>query len=302
MRFGTVLGTAAFLLAASAAGASVEEHIARGKKLFLQKKTTDAVLEFLKAAGEEPDRPEPYLELGILNQVDGRYAQAIHWYRVALGADPQNRSALLSLAQSYERLGLLQDAIEVERRRSELDPGDASVLKDLADALYQAGRLDEALPVYEQAARINGCDDQIQNRWGVILMFKGFCEEALPHFQEAVRLNPSFTIGKFCSDEVIPQGEQWEKVEEFGTEDLFVVLDQGGDEGHRQIFSRYDAPQYNIALCLVRLGDPDGTLDWLDRAVGIGYPRTWMSSDPALIPLRDDPRFARFLAGRTAFH
>ena len=53
---------------------------------------------------------------------------------------------------------------------------------------------------------------------------------------------------------------------------------------------------YNVACTYSLLGEEDNAIDLLDRAIKQGYGhRAWLTHDPDLAPLRDNPRFKQLL-------
>jgi hypothetical protein len=70
-----------------------------------------------------------------------------------------------------------------------------------------------------------------------------------------------------------------------------------GDEAHRgdsgDHLQRRDRREgYNIARPYLALGEPDSAFAWLDRS-SWKWPHRALRADPALDPLRSDPRFVR---------
>jgi tetratricopeptide (TPR) repeat protein len=53
---------------------------------------------------------------------------------------------------------------------------------------------------------------------------------------------------------------------------------------------------YSLGAAYAQLGQPDQSLDWLERAADTGFPcYRWFTLDPLLDPVRTTPRFARLL-------
>ena len=193
-------------------------------------------------------------------------AYAHHWYALLL---------------SY--LGRRIEAIEHIQRAGRLDPLAPQIAIEHATVLYRAKEYDQAL---EQAQKVLSYEPGFANAHrilGFALVARGRCEEGI------VRLRRSFDLfgGEAFSDLKLAWG----------------YARCGQADQARQLLSQAleaKGPGYlepnTVAQVFVALGDHEHALTWLERAVEERAPYVAeMAIEPALDPLRSDPRFVRLL-------
>jgi TolB-like protein/DNA-binding winged helix-turn-helix (wHTH) protein/Tfp pilus assembly protein PilF len=193
-------------------------------------------------------------------------AHAHHWYALLL---------------SY--LGRRIEAIEHIQRAERLDPLAPQINVDHSWVLYLAREYDRAL---EQARKVLSYEPEYANSHrtlGFQLIAGGRCEEGI------VRLRRSFGMfgGKAFSDLKLA----WGYARCGRADEARLLLSQAlAAKGQG-----YLEPN-NIAYVFVALGDHEHALTWLERAVEERAPYVAeMAVEPALDPLRSDPRFVRLL-------
>jgi tetratricopeptide (TPR) repeat protein len=162
--------------------------------------------------------------LGSLLATEGKYDQAIEYYRMALSYSPRFPEAHFYLGNAFDRQGRLDEAIAEYEKAVRFNPGQEqaqirlglalekqqkpqqaaahyeAVLKlnpesavahnDLAKLLHSEGRLDEAISHYSAALRCDPSLAQAHNNFGVLLLQKGQVEEGVAQLREALRLKP----------------------------------------------------------------------------------------------------------------
>jgi tetratricopeptide (TPR) repeat protein len=238
------------------------------------------------ALAADPDSGEAQASVGfaILYGAEGwdwRKAEASFERAIELAPGFANGHAwyahLLSL------LGRHDEAVRRARRASELDPLNPFLSMLVASRLYYARMFPEAL---EQTQRLQESHpDYWLRHWirGLTLQELGRMDEAIDELQRAVERSEQ-------SLECVP--------------DLAAALALAGrtDEAHSiltqlhtEARGRYVSP-WAFAVIHTGLGQTDVALDWLERAYAERDWRVaWIGPEPALDPLRDDPRYVALL-------
>jgi TolB-like protein/DNA-binding winged helix-turn-helix (wHTH) protein/Tfp pilus assembly protein PilF len=193
-------------------------------------------------------------------------AYAHHWYALLL---------------SY--LGRRIEAIEHIQRAGRLDPLAPQIAIEHSTVLYRTKEYDRAL---EQAQKVLSYEPGFANAYrmlGFALIARGRCEEGI------ARLRRSFDLfgGEAFSDLKLAWGYA-----RCGRADQARQLLSQALEAKRP---GYLEPN-TVAQVFVALGDHEHALTWLERAVEERAPYVAeMAVEPALDPLRSDPRFVRLL-------
>jgi TolB-like protein/DNA-binding winged helix-turn-helix (wHTH) protein/Tfp pilus assembly protein PilF len=192
-------------------------------------------------------------------------AYAHHWYALLL---------------SY--LGRRNEAIEHVQRAERLDPLAPQIAIEYSTVLYRAREYDRAV---EQAQKVVSYEPEFANghrMLGFALIAVGRCEEGI------VRLRRSFDLfgGGAFSDLKLA----WGYARCGRADEAHLLLSQALAKG-----PGYLEPNA-VAHVFVALGDHEHALTWLERAVDERAPYVAdMAVEPALDPLRSDPRFVGLL-------
>ena len=130
------------------------------------------------------------INLGTWFSKNGRTAEALEQYDLALKMQPADPLALYDLANAFAQLGRTDDAIALYRRALELAPGRADALNNLGCALMSQNRLPEAITNFEAALRVQPDLAAAENDLATALFRQGKFEAAAKHFYAAIRLEP----------------------------------------------------------------------------------------------------------------
>lgn len=197
--------------------------------------------------------------------------------RRAIDLNPGNATARTWYSLLLRGMGRLDEAREEARRGYELDP-----LAVIPSAVYGWQSYidrdyDRSLVQFAHAADIGGYAGPSV---GVALNYahKGMFDSALYAVRRAIDLAPEFP-GILA--------------------DLAYVHALAGDTTEARLTLRRAKLEplepFNIGRAYVALGEPDSAFAWLERS-NWQWPHRAVLSDPALDPLRADPRFARLTA------
>lgn len=141
--------------------AKADEALARGKRLFDEKKYEEAIGEFTEAVNADGGRAEPYHRRALCRVNMQRYEDALPDFVKAVELDPSNPEIRKHHSLALSNLGRWDEAIAVLEAALKLSPADPTEYHDLAARNYSnrakgnadAGRWDLALPDLSAAIR-----------------------------------------------------------------------------------------------------------------------------------------------------
>ncbi|HEU4993824.1 MAG TPA: BTAD domain-containing putative transcriptional regulator, partial [Gemmatimonadaceae bacterium] len=224
------------------------------------------------------------------NSADAHAAMAIAlwWNKDWPGTEREIRRALqLNPGQANTRTwyGLLlagwgrsREALAESRRAAELDPFAVVATNNVGWQCYLNGDAECAEKYFQRAVDMGG---YANSHRGMAILYarKGMFKEAIASMRKAIELGPTQT-------ELIA--------------DLAQVQALGGDTAGAlatlELAKANPREPFNIGRAYVALQEPDSAFAWLERS-SWQWPHRAVRTDPALDPIRSDPRFAR-LSGR----
>jgi len=195
----------------------------------------------------------------------------------ALQIDPNRAATLRSYSLALSSLGRADEAIKVARKAAELDPLSDESWTQLGRALAGTHQDAEAQQAFERALVLNPQQNWANFLLGNLLLSQGKVDEAMAHYQRAP--------------------------EQFRTTGTAMVAFTRGDEaGSKAALAKLEQDfsigfAYQIAQVYAWRGEKDRAFEWLERCLQIhdaGMVR--LQYDPAMDPLRSDPRYAALVA------
>ena len=213
------------------------------------------------------------------------FAMALWWQRDWLGAERELRRALELnpglgargwYAQLLSGMGRVEEAVRQARRASELDPFSALGTLNSAGMRYLARDYDGALEDCRRALELNDAFAPIYTGLGISYSRKGMHDAAIEAASKAVELGGR-QVSAFQADLAYVYARAGRREE---AERVLALAKKDPWEG------------FNIARAHVALGEPDSAFVWLDRS-SWKWPHRAVRVDPALDPIRSDPRFVR---------
>jgi tetratricopeptide (TPR) repeat protein len=112
-------------------------------------KPDSAEIYFKNAIALCPEKPDGFIDLGIICYERSDYACAIENFRKANLLDPENESVLKNLALSYSLSDQPDSAMAIYRKMIEKNPDDFDTNTKLASLLLNIGKYDEACSIYD---------------------------------------------------------------------------------------------------------------------------------------------------------
>jgi TolB-like protein/Tfp pilus assembly protein PilF len=195
----------------------------------------------------------------------------------ALEIDPNRAATLRSYSLALSSLGRGEQAIAAARKAVELDPLSDESWTQLGRALAGTHQDAEAMQALERALVLNPQQNWANFLLGNLLLSQGKVDEAMAHYQRAP-----------------------EQFRTTGT--AMVEFTRGNEAASKAALKKLETDfpigfAYQIAQAYAWRGEKDKAFDWLDRCLQIhdaGMVR--LRYDPAMDPLRSDPRFVALVA------
>jgi tetratricopeptide (TPR) repeat protein len=116
----------------------------------------------------DPQVIDAWFSLGTLHFREGRYRDAIGYFRKALELKPDYDLAVINMAHAYRRLGDDEAAMAGYERYLQLDPKDAYVRYQVGEVFLDRGEVDRAEAVFRQALALDPKVASATNALGVI--------------------------------------------------------------------------------------------------------------------------------------
>jgi tetratricopeptide (TPR) repeat protein len=205
------------------------------------------------------------------------------------------------------------------RRAIDLNPNSAISHYRYAIYLGTMSRMNEAMREIDRAWSLDPLSPIIATSKGRLLHFQRKYDEAIEHHRKALAMDPNFIEARFNLGLVYEQKEMFgEAISEFQR----AIRISGGASlwwgalGHalalagrknqarrirREIEELGNVSPFDLAWICLALGDIDETFEWMERAFEErSSPLVYQNIEPALDPLRPDPRF-RDLLNRIGF-
>jgi tetratricopeptide (TPR) repeat protein len=153
------------------------------------------VLETISALVPQESVVSQYRAIALSDQ--GKYDEAIVYFRQALALDSSNAVNHFNLGTTLFRVGKFSEASINLKRAIELDPAMVPAQVDLAALLREQGNFRKAVEVARIAAPMASGNIVALNDLAVVLRDSGAPEEALQLLEKAVELDPSYPPSYF---------------------------------------------------------------------------------------------------------
>ena len=198
--------------------------------------------------------------------------------RRALELNPGNTTARNWYAMLLGGMGRLEEAVREGRRAAELDPFAVIPSFSYAQVCYLAREYDCAIEQYRRTLEVDGSWRSAYSKLGIVYAQKGMHDAAVREASRAVEPGPQRA--------------------EFLADLAYVHAVAGRKADARQLLHRAKARSpnaFSVARAHVALGETDSAFVWLERCPWM-WPNRAARADPALDPVRSDPRFTRLVS------
>ena len=173
--------------AARALASVPQEPLTESQRRAIQR----GVAEYLASEQTNADRPESYLNIGLIHLDQGRFDQAEAAYRAALNLQPNFTQAAVNLADLYRIQGREGEGEKTLRQALALDPPNASAHHALGLLLIRQKRLPEALTALAEAARLGGDNARYGYVYAVALNGAGQGPKAIQTLETVLAKHPN---------------------------------------------------------------------------------------------------------------
>ena len=195
----------------------------------------------------------------------------------AIELNPSHATAHTWYSLLLSGLGRPREALEESRRAYELDPFAVVPSSNYGWQCYLARDYDCAIDQYRRTVEIGPTFGRTYARLGMAYALAGKLDEAVPALERAIQYHP----------------ERPDLLADLA----YVRALRGETAAARHTLERAKLQPFepfNIGRAYVALREPDSAFAWLERSRW-QWPHRAVLSDPALDPLRSDPRFARLV-------
>jgi len=191
-------------------------------------------------------------------------------------------AALLKEGKPEQAIAEFQQALEIA-------PSSVVAQANLAYAYERHGQTQAAIDAYRKVLTLDPDHALARNNLATLLSRNGLYDEAIAELEEAVRRDPGNAAAKSSLDTA-----RRNKALAAEKQRRIAAAVKGAE-------ARPTDPQaaYNAARVYSLHGDLDNAIAWLARALDRGFAQLeYLSVDPSLANLRNDPRFTKFLEER----
>src|SRR5881409_3596383 len=157
-----------------------------------QGKPAEAIEHYRLALQMRPNSAEAHNNWGLALADQGKLAEAMEHYRQALEIKPDSVEAHTNWGLALADQGQLAEAIEHYRQALNIKPDYGAAHYNWGVVLGQQGKPAEAIEHYRLAVQMRPNSADAHNNWGALLGQQGRLADAIEHFQQALRLKPDF--------------------------------------------------------------------------------------------------------------
>jgi eukaryotic-like serine/threonine-protein kinase len=300
-------------------------HITMGRIRRIQGQVQAAEQELQAALALEPTNAEAYRTLGSLREFLKMNDAAEANYKKAVEIRPGDAAGHIELGNFYFRQGKLADAERSQRNAIQLAPDSYLAHNDLGGIYYRQERYADAALEFEKSASIAPNQRAYSNLGTAYYYLKQYADAALMYqrivrdiapnnstywgnLADAYRWEPSLhdkapeafrraidLIGKEIAASPL-DAELHARLAQYraALKDRDRAFAEIGEALRLDPSSKY--VQWCAALVYEQFGQRDQALNYLRKAIDMGYPMNQIRAAPPLEQLRKDPRFIRLIS------
>jgi arylsulfatase A-like enzyme/Flp pilus assembly protein TadD len=203
---------------------------------------------------QDPNVVDAWFTLGNWHLREGKYAEAIGYFRKLLALKPDHDVAVVSMAHAYRSLGNDEAAMAGYERYLEIDPKDAYVRYQVGQVFLERGDLARAEDVFNQSLALDPKVAQAKNALGVIAFRRGDLATAERLTREAIALREDVRLARYNLALIAEEGGDLRTAEREYLEELKVHPDS------------YKAA-FNLSRLYERIGERSLRIDALKQSI-----------------------------------
>jgi serine/threonine-protein kinase len=237
----------------------------------------------LKALELDESLAEAHASLAlVLAEYDRDWSAGEREYQRAIGLNPSYATAHHWYAVTLAWMGRGEEAIQEIELARRLDPLSVRISGNVGLVLYLARQYDRAIAELLKAVELEPTDSNAHFLLGRTYLRKRMNREALSEVQKAVSLAHDPRLFPLLAEAYVGTGKR---------DQALKLLSECKELSRRD----YVSP-YRMAIAYVALGYTNEAFAWLQKGLDVhdGW-MTYVKVDPALDPLRSDPRFQDIL-------
>ena len=141
-------------------------------------------------SNQKPKLAEELCRKGFQFSIDGKFKEALSYYKDATAEDPSNIMAWYGLSQCYVGLEQPAQVVETYKAAIRININDATLHFNLGNYYAKSGKFQEAVQAYKQAIRINPEAEPVYSQLGLAYDKLGLFNQAIESHKEVLRINP----------------------------------------------------------------------------------------------------------------
>jgi tetratricopeptide (TPR) repeat protein len=220
----------------------------------------------------------------------GRYDKALEDAQEAVELGANNPGVYLTLWNVQHDMGRHGEALQTLQRGLEVAPEEFSLWGNLGLSYFQLRRFDEAIEAFGRTASLNPSEYRSYGHMGRAYYWSpGRREESRSHLQKAVEMGQQRLEADPTRSDVRLMLSWYQAMlgeEEASRQTLVTALDQRPNNSHYL---------YIAGVVTTLLGDTATALDYLEKAVELGWGISELQTSVEFDSLREEPRFQELL-------
>jgi tetratricopeptide (TPR) repeat protein/TolB-like protein len=244
---------------------------------------------YRSAMEARPLDPMPHKELGVRFVMNGDYEGAVEELRKVIDLEPGKIWAYNNLGACFFYTEDLDEAQKMFERSLEIQPNYVAYC-NLATLEFYKSRYAEAARLYEHALDLRGNDYRLWGDLATCYYWTGRREEAVDIYNRAAGLARGHL--KMVPEDVLALAD---------LASYRCMMGQDAEAGRLlarvvEMEPRDREAVFRVGEIYEMLGERERALEWLGRAVEMGYSPVALERYPGLKDLRSDDRFRRLIA------
>jgi len=265
-----------------------EAYRARARAFTAQERIKEAEATYQKAIDMKPGYWAGYSELGVFYSRNGRFEEAAEQFLIVTELTPNNAGVYRNLGAIYYYLNRPNDALKAFNKSVEIEPN-YGVYSNMGTMYYYDGEYNQAAEMYDKALKLNDSDYLV---WSFLASAYKYSSPPQPEkSKEATRRAKELAEKKL---EVNPRNPQ------LMASLASYHIDLGNIDISRKLVNVVInmqpsdvSLQISVGTILEHLGDREGALQWIGKAIENGYPVEEINNnpDPKIGELRESAEF-----------